>query len=304
MEWHLLNDKLLFPQDFCLIRPAIYGVALPIGNMLDFSIRGIMTLRHADLLLVEDTRKAGLLLSRLMIKSPKVIAYHDHNEASLCATLIRKIKQEELAAAILSDAGTPAIADPGFRLFREAHRQGVPCVPVPGPSALLALISVAGLPTDRISFVGFLPAKSAKRLTEIRSWQRCQGTIIFFETALRILGTLAILQEVLADCQIAIGRELTKIHEEIKVFANAKEAEKWVKARETVCKGEFAIAIDLRSGASQKHGEHDEIARQIRILLSKGLSSRDIGRELANQGIARQQYYPLILAVKAELTME
>ena len=175
-----LGKKMLVPG--C----ALYVVATPIGNMYEASprVRGI--LESVDVVACEDTRVTGKLFERLEISPPKLVSYHDKNESERAGQLIKKIVDENINMAIVSDAGAPCISDPGYRLVSLAHEHGIRVVPISGPSALISLSMAAGLPTDRLTFLGFLPHKKEARNAEVKSWSQQLGSVVFYDTATRI----------------------------------------------------------------------------------------------------------------------
>lgn len=194
------------------LAPGLYVVATPIGNLRDITLRALDTLRAADQLLAEDTRVTAKLLSAYDIKA-SVTAYHDHNAAKRIPGLIKALKKGE-TMALVSDAGTPLVSDPGFRLVRAAVEAGIDVFPLPGASAVMAGLVKSGLPSDRFFFAGFLPPRSAARQREIERLRNIPGTLIFFETGPRIEACLRDLAAVLGDRAAVITRELTKHYEE------------------------------------------------------------------------------------------
>ena len=191
----------------------LFVVATPIGNLEDVSARALRILREATLIAAEDTRRTAQLLSRFSITTPTT-SLHEHNEARKTTALIERLKAGE-SIALVSDAGTPTISDPGAQLIRRAIDAGIRIEPIPGPSAALAALAVSGLPTDKFTFLGFPPTRSSDRerwLTEVRSAGR---TVVFFEAPHRIRQTLQELVGSVGDCYVVLGRELTKVHEEL-----------------------------------------------------------------------------------------
>jgi len=176
----------------------MYVVATPIGNLEDITARALRVLREVDLIAAEDTRYTGQLLRHFGIETP-LLSLHEHNERARLERIVSLLREGK-TVALVSDAGTPLISDPGFPLVRELRRQGLPVVPVPGPSSLLAALSVAGLATDRFAFEGFLPAKTAARRERLQMLAREERTLVFFEASHRIAETLA-------DIQAAFGGE-------------------------------------------------------------------------------------------------
>ncbi len=197
-----------------IIRPALYVVATPIGNLGDMSQRARDVLAGVDRVAAEDTRHSGRLLAHFGIATP-LISLHEHNEARRTESLLARLEAGE-AVALISDAGTPLISDPGFVLVRAARAAGYPVLAVPGPSALVAALSIAGLPTDRFVFEGFLPAKAAARAARLRALREEPRTLVFYESPRRVDATLAALAEVFGEArEMVLARELTKQHETV-----------------------------------------------------------------------------------------
>ncbi len=191
----------------------LYLVSTPIGNLDDLTFRAHRTLQDVSIIAAEDTRHTKKLCCHYKIHTP-LTSYHDFNKEEKTPLLLKRLNEEQ-SIALVSDAGTPLISDPGYYLVTRAIAIDIPIVPIPGPSSIIAALSVAGLPTDAFTFIGFLPKKSAARTRLLRSLQDDSKTIILFETPHRIKATLFTIQEIFSDRQIAIGRELTKSHEEI-----------------------------------------------------------------------------------------
>jgi 16S rRNA (cytidine1402-2'-O)-methyltransferase len=217
----------------------LYLVATPIGNLADITHRALDILRNVSVIACEDTRHTRKLLQHYGL-STRTISYHEHNEQQRARELVQQLKEGH-DVAVVSDAGTPSISDPGFRLVRAAIENDVPVVPVPGPSALISALTAAGLPTDEFFFGGFLPAKSnarRARLTELRS---VPGTLVFYEAPHRLSETLTDALEILGEREAAVARELTKLHEEIK-RGRLSELAKHFAAEEP--RGEIVLLID------------------------------------------------------------
>ncbi len=192
----------------------LYVVATPIGNLRDITLRALDVLRNADMILAEDTRQTRKLLSAYDIKTP-LSAYHDHNAAKRVPGIVKDI-EEGGAIALVSDAGTPLVSDPGFKLVRGCAAVGLDIFPLPGASAVLAGLVKSGLPSDRFMFAGFLPPKSAARKTTLESVINVKATLIFFETGPRITASLADMAQVLGTREVVLTRELTKRYEEVR----------------------------------------------------------------------------------------
>jgi len=191
----------------------LYVVATPIGNLDDITLRALEVLRGADIVAAEDTRHTRKLLTRHAIHA-QLTSYHDHNKHEKAPVLIERMRAG-LSVALVSDAGTPLVADPGYFLVGETHRAGLPVVPIPGPCAAVTALSVAGLPTDAFTFLGYLPPRSAARRRRLADLAESPHTLVLYESPHRLLKCLNDALEVLGDREAAVCRELTKLHEEI-----------------------------------------------------------------------------------------
>jgi 16S rRNA (cytidine1402-2'-O)-methyltransferase len=216
----------------------LYIVSTPIGNREDITLRGLRILKEVDLIAAEDTRHTGLLLRHFGIQTP-LTSYFEGNELRKKEFILSKLTQGE-RVALVSDAGTPGISDPGFRLIRTAIEHEIPIVPVPGASAVIAALSVSGLPTDAFVFRGFLPHKTKKRRDLLEELADVRETLIFYESPHRISETLRDIYEVLGDRKIVLTRELTKIYEEV---LRGKVSEIQLQIGERKLKGEITLVI-------------------------------------------------------------
>ena len=196
------------------LAPGLYITATPIGNARDITLRALDVLAGCDVIAAEDTRVSAKLLAIHGISRP-LTAYNDHNGARERPKLLARLKHGA-RIALISDAGTPLVSDPGFKLVREALAEGVPVHAIPGASATLTALALAGLPTDRFLFVGFLPSKTGERGTALAELKNIRATLIFFELAQRLAESLAQMADVLGDRAVAVTRELTKLHEEVR----------------------------------------------------------------------------------------
>jgi 16S rRNA (cytidine1402-2'-O)-methyltransferase len=196
------------------IEAALYLVATPIGNLADITIRALEVLAAADILACEDTRVTRVLLDRYGIRR-KSVSYHEHNATEAGPRLIAEVEAGR-SVALVSDAGTPLVSDPGFRLVEAARQAGIKVVPIPGPSSVLAALAASGLPTDAFFFAGFLPVKDGQRKTRLAELAAVPGTLIFLESPRRLAPSLATMAEMLGDRSAAVCRELTKAFEEIR----------------------------------------------------------------------------------------
>ena len=246
----------------------LYVVATPIGNLDDISPRACRVLDSVDLIAAEDTRRTRGLLSKFGVKTP-TISCHDHNEVRQTPGLLDRLQRGE-SVALVSDAGTPLLSDPGLLLVRAAHDAGVPVVSVPGPSALAAALSVAGLPTDRFVFEGFLPRRTGPRRARLESLAREPGTVVLFESVHRIRETMAELQAQFgSDRPVRIVRELTKLHESVHGGTLGTLTEQL--GGEIPLKGEFVLVI---AGAGEKIEAGDEEILRVFELLAAEVSNR------------------------------
>src|SRR5215813_3640178 len=218
--------------------PGLHLVATPIGNLGDITLRALQTLAGVDLIACEDTRITRRLTERYGIAA-ELTPYHEHNAATARPRILHRLAQGA-SIALVSDAGTPLISDPGFKLVREACAAGHAVIALPGPSSVLAALSVAALPTDRFFFEGFLPAKSAARRTRLAALARIDATLVMFESGHRVQDTLGDLAEIMGDREAAICRELTKLHEEVIRGPLAELAER---AGTLETRGEFVLVI-------------------------------------------------------------
>jgi 16S rRNA (cytidine1402-2'-O)-methyltransferase len=231
----------------------LFIVATPIGNLADMTYRAVSTLKEADLILAEDTRTTRTLLDRYGIAVP-MSAYHDFNKERVTPQLMERLRSGE-KLALVSDAGTPGIADPAFNLVREAIREHLPVIPIPGPSAHITALVASGLPTDRFIFENFLPHKSAQRRRLFAALAAETRTVIFYETPHRIVKVLAELDEILGDISVAIGRELTKLHEE---FLRGTPKILLAHFAKKPPRGEMVVIINMRIREVFENGESPE----------------------------------------------
>lgn len=218
----------------------LFLVGTPIGNLEDITLRALRTLKEADLVACEDTRRTQILLERYQIQTP-TISYHDHNEMTRAPELILRLEEGE-HIALVSDAGMPGISDPGHRLISLCIRHGFPVVPVPGASAFLAALAASGLPTHPFRFGGFLPAKKGQRRKELEELKDATRTMVFYEAPHRIIATLDDIADIMGDRHVVVAREVTKIHEEF-LRGRCLEVLKELRRRDKV-KGEITLLID------------------------------------------------------------
>jgi 16S rRNA (cytidine1402-2'-O)-methyltransferase len=271
----------------------LYVVATPIGNLEDITLRALRLLKEVDVIAAEDTRHTRKLLTHYGITTP-LTSYHDHSETEKAPELIAQL-QAGKNIALVSDAGTPCIADPGFRLVTEAVEAGLLIVPIPGPSMVTALVSVGGLPTNRFAFEGFLPAKPTQRRKALQHLKREERPLVFFESPHRVLDMLGDLEDICGDRRIVIGRELTKMFEEV-LRGKVSELRVMLDARDI--KGEVAILVAGKAESSDP-AEARPLAEEIQELSAQGFSLKDVARIVSEtRGIPKREVYALGLRMK------
>jgi 16S rRNA (cytidine1402-2'-O)-methyltransferase len=264
----------------------LYVVATPLGNLEDITLRALRTLKEVDLIAAEDTRHTRKLLTHYGVTTP-LTSYYDHIEAEKAPALLAQLQQGK-TIALVSDAGTPGIADPGYRLVKGAAEAGIPVIPIPGPSTVAALLSVGGLPTDRFVFEGFLPAKPTQRRKTLQNLKQEERTLIFFESPHRLIDTLKDIEDIFGARPMVIGRELTKMHEEV-LRGSAPELRAQLQTREI--KGEVALLV---GGATETAANDDQLplAEEIHYLRSQGLTLKEIAHTLGERrGIPKREVY-------------
>ena len=271
----------------------LYLVATPIGNLEDMSPRAVRILREAKLIAAEDTRHTGTLLKHFNIETP-LTSYFEHNKLTKQDFILEKLSQGDVA--LVSDAGTPAINDPGYELVQAALASNFDVRPVPGPSAPIAALTVSGLPTDSFLYLGYLPHKSSERRAKLTEVSEQPYTLIFFETPHRITDSLEDILSTLGNRRICVAREMTKLYEEywrgdisgaIEYF-NSKDA-----------RGEFTLVIEGKQTADHRRWTIDELSSAIQNELQAGKSAKEISADLATQsGWNKKEVYALVNSLK------
>ena len=277
---------------------ALYVVATPIGNLRDITLRALDVLKTVSLVAAEDTRKTARLLDHFGLSVP-LISYHEHNEASRTPGLIGRL-QQGASIALVTNAGTPGVSDPGYRLVTAAAEAGLRVVPVPGATAAAAALSASGLATDAFVFEGFLSKKAGRRLQQIQALASETRTVILYESPLRMLALIEELIGVLGDRRAVLAREMTKLHEEF-IRGRLSEILNSLRSRPDV-KGECTLLVAGRAEAEPSPWEavREDLRRGLKSR-SKGLS--ELAREVAHRhGLPRQAAYAEALKIKAELT--
>ena len=274
----------------------LYVVATPIGNKDDITIRALAVFRQVDLIAAEDTRKTRRFLASHDIKS-KLISYHEHNEDNRTPQLIQKLKSGQ-QIALASNAGTPSVSDPGYRLIEAATAHKIDVVPIPGVSAAIAALSVAGLPTEAFIFTGFPSKKKSRRLKQLQTLATEERTLIFYESPKRILALLQEIIEIMGDRRGALAREMTKLHEE---FLRGRLTEIIVSLQtRTAIKGECTLLV---AGETEKKSiSSEQLTHEIRIALqSQSLKVSELARQLSKKHqLSRKHVYEEVLKIKGQ----
>ena len=266
----------------------LYVVSTPIGNLEDMTFRAVRILGEVSLIAFEDTRHSRILLQHYGIDRP-LISYHDHNEQERTEDLIAKL-QGGGSLALLSDAGTPLISDPGYRLVNRAIEEGIAVIPIPGPSAILAALAGSGMPTDSFYFGGFLAAKTSQRRKQLEAAKEIETTLVFYEAPHRILETLADIAEVLGTRSVVLTRELTKLHEEF-LRGTAAEVLEILRARPSV-KGEMTLLI----GKAEAQPVSDvPVKDAVEALIRTGVARMDAMKAVARErGMSKREVYAAV----------
>ena len=271
----------------------LYVIATPIGNLGDMTYRAIETLKSADIVACEDSRVTGKLLNHFGIKA-RLQPYHEHNGAVVRPKLLRKLS-EGARIALVSDAGTPCLADPGYKLVSDAAKLGIPVMSVPGPSSLTAALSIAGLPTDRHYFEGFLSSKAGERMRRLAQLAQLDATLILLESPHRIVATLTDIQEIFGDRQAALARELTKRHEEV-LRGPISEIRSILGERDLI-KGEIVLLIARSSDEPELSDA--AIDGLLRTALAEDKPSKAAARIAQKTGRPRDELYKRAMMLKS-----
>lgn len=263
-------------------------VATPIGNLDDITHRAVNVLRDVSLICCEDTRVSAKLAQHFSLCAP-LLSFHEHNEAARVTEVLDRLNQGQ-HVALISDAGTPLVNDPGYRLVRAAIDAHINVVPIPGPSAPLAALAASGLPTDRFSFLGFLPVKQHARRALLESLADAEETVIFFEAPHRIAESLADIADLLPHHPVVLARELTKLHEEF-LRGNAAEIAAEL-ARRPVIKGEITLLIGKAPAGAVPVPDADGLRQEIAALEKNGIPRNEAIKQVAKRyGLGKRQVY-------------
>ena len=282
-------------------RGTLYLVATPIGNLEDVTRRALRVLGEADVVACEDTRRTRSLLEHFGIRA-RTLSYHEHNERERAEELARLV-EEGHTVALVSDAGTPGINDPGYRVVRACVERDLSVVPVPGPAALVAALTASGLPTDEFYFGGFLPARSHARREKLASVKSLRATLVFYETPHRLAHALADALEILGEREAAVARELTKLHEEIVRGRLSELLERFTP--EGSARGEMVLVIDrdvIEGEGAEGTQTAASVAERVAALEAEGLDPRAaLKRAARDLGLTRDEAYRRLTSERALL---
>lgn len=260
------------------IENGLYIVATPIGNLADISLRALNILQKSDFIICEDSRVTSKLLNYYNIKEKKFIVYNDHSEQKTREKILNYLIQEKIIA-LVSDAGTPLISDPGYKLIRYVRQYFQKIFPIPGPCSPIAALSASGIACDNFLFLGFLPTTKIQRINLLKSLSK-NYTTLFFEAPNRILSALEDIEEVLPDRKIAVARQLTKLHEEI-ICDSLINVKKFFIENSQKIKGEFVIIIE-KAAKTDKDLSQEELEEEIKTYLKKGFTVKELSQNLAD----------------------
>ncbi len=270
----------------------LFVVATPIGNIKDITFRAVETLKKVNIIACEDTRVTKKLLSYYGIKGKKLIPYHEHNEEEVAELIINILKEEDVA--LVSDAGTPCISDPGYRVVKLAVEKGFRVSPVPGAFAGVAALSASGLPTDHFLFAGFLSHKKEKKRKEILRYAEIGYTFIIYESPYRLMETLKIFKDEIPESQVVVAKEITKLHERF-IYGSPEDVYLFFKENPDTVRGEFVI---LCHPVLKKEVREEEIVSFIKSEKAKGKSNRDIAKEVTQKfGLPKKEAYRMVLEI-------
>jgi len=280
----------------------IYVCGTPIGNLEDITLRAIKILKNVDLIAAEDTRRTSKLLNHFEIDT-SMTSYHEHNEKQKAEKLISRLKEnDDFELALVSDAGVPGISDPGFELINRAVKAGIEIIPVPGPTALISALIVSGLPMGRFVFEGFIPREGQDRENRLNKIKKESRTIILYESPQRIITTLKDLQSSLGDRQVAVIREISKVHEE-KIYGTFSKVLSELKDKEI--KGEIVIVVAGREKAEkveEEPWEEMDIVEHVELFMENGYTKKEAIKKVAEiRDLPKRKVYKKAIAIEVDI---
>ncbi len=268
----------------------LYVVATPIGNLKDITLRALDILKNVEYIACEDTRVTRKLLSHYGIEGKKLISYYEHNEEKAAEKILSILKEKDVA--LVSDAGTPCISDPGYKVVKRAWEKGFNVSPIPGAFAGAAALSASGLPSDKFFFLGFLPHKEKHKKDILEKYKSLEITLIFYESPHRLLKTLQLLSEICPKSKVVVAKELTKIHEKF-IRGTSKEVYEYFLDNPDLIKGEFVI---LCYPEEEKAVSEEEIFEKAQKLKEKGMKTKEIAKTISKEtGLSKNEIYNFLL---------
>jgi 16S rRNA (cytidine1402-2'-O)-methyltransferase len=280
-------------------RGTLYLVSTPIGNLGDLSPRAVETLKHVQVIAAEDTRQTRKLLTHFSIEGPRLISYHEHNKHRMESEILEMLKQGD-DVAIVTDAGTPGISDPGEDLVRVARENGYPVTSIPGPCAAISALVISGLPTGRFTFIGFLPREKKARREELNALRKRPETLIFYEAPHRLKETAKDLSEILGGRKVSVARELTKRFEEV-AFGDLNALVDWLE--EEIPRGEYVLVVEGFQGELETDEQESSwwecltLSEHVEKLVEKGIDKKDAIKQVAKQrGLPKREVYQATLS--------
>ncbi len=269
----------------------LYVVATPIGNLKDITLRALEVLKSVRYIACEDTRVTKKLLFHYGIEGKKLISYHEHNEEEASEKILKILKEEDVA--LVSDAGTPCISDPGYRVVKKAWENGFNVSPIPGAFAGAAALSASGLPSDKFLFLGFLPNKEKQKKELLEKYRTLEVTLIIYESPHKLLKTLQLIAEICPVSKVVVAKELTKIHEKF-IRGTSKEIYKYFQDNLEIIKGEFVILCYPEE--EKRNISEEEILEKAKKLKEKGMKTKEISKTLSKEtGLSKNEIYSLLL---------
>jgi 16S rRNA (cytidine1402-2'-O)-methyltransferase len=253
----------------------LYLIATPIGNLQDITLRALDTLKQVDLIAAEDTRQTGILLQHFDIHT-RLTSYHEHNKETKTTSLVDYLESHDLA--IVSDAGTPALNDPGYEIVKEALDRGYRVIPVPGACAPITAITASGLPTDQFLYIGYLPRKHTERIKLLHELEDLPYTLVLLETPHRLVDALVDLRQALGDRKIVLGREMTKKFEEF-IHLTLNNADEYFLTHEP--RGEFTVVIEGKKRSSNDQWSQEAIEKEIQRRMGEPYQARELAKEIS-----------------------
>jgi 16S rRNA (cytidine1402-2'-O)-methyltransferase len=268
----------------------LFVVATPIGNLKDITLRALEVLKSVDTIAAEDTRHIKKLLTHYGISGKKLISYHEHNEEEMAEKIVQILEEKDVA--LVSDAGTPCISDPGYRVVKKAREKGIEVIPIPGPFAAATALSASGLPSDKFLFVGFLPSKEVEKEKQLSHYVDLGYTFILYESPKRVVKTINSIKKINQDADVVVAKELTKIHETF-IIGKPSQILEYFEKNPDILKGEFVILVYPRKSQEL---DIETVLQEAKKLKKEGKKTKEIAILLSQKyGIPKNLIYDKIV---------